>query len=588
VITTNPLANKTRKSDAAFEMSGSFAQTESVERETRPAPSHLGTRNAIQPHPPYYLNDFTTVIDGVRARYGDSLSGEEHAYLTKLAALSQPARMLYARLINRRGPFFRVSRLDYPEIGKVAPVIEELVAGGLLVRHFGEPAPVQILACFTYPELKAALRGHDPLQSSRRPELLAWLAQWEGYAAWIGGLLARDPVIAVSASDPFAFLRFLFFGELRSNLSDFVTRALGAIVNETVEPACLRPRFIGRKAMEDAYRMAVLYQAFREVRENRSAIECLHWWKAQAINRDTLSAGQEWFDRLVDRLGRLLERAGESAEAAWLYAQSPVAPARERLARLLMKSGDVALALAVLGDMQAAPSHAEEGYAARQLLARLERRSRRTEARAFEIAGSTLEVDYPAAGVEQAVLAYYRQQGWAGVHSENWLWNASFGLLLWDIIYDSTLGVFHSPFQFAPSDLHNATFYARRGARIEARLEMLAEPADAWGVMRKHFEAKRGVVNPFVAWHDNLLEVMEIMVRRLPGPGHAAALRHLGRNVQRHSCGLPDLFLWNDADYRFVEIKAENDHLSGHQFEWLRVLSNAGINVSLEKVVRPR
>ena len=569
-------------------MSGSFAQSEFVDRETRSASPHAEIRNAIQPHQPYYLNDFMTVIEGVRARYGDNLSVEEHVYLTKLDALSQPARMLYARLVNRRGPFFRVWRLDYPEIGVLAPVIDELVAGAFLVRHSDEPAPAQILACFTYPELKAALRGHDPLRSSRRPELLAWLAQWEGYAVWIGGLLARDPVIGLSASDPFAFLRFLFFGELRSNLSDFVTRALGAIVNEAVEPACLQPRFIGRKAMDDAYRMAVLYQDFRGVRENWSPIECLNWWKSHAINRDALSAGQEWFDRLVDRLGRLLERAGETAEAAWLYVQSPVAPARERLARLLIKSGDARNALALLREMQAAPSHAEEGYAARQLLARLERRSRRTEARAFEIAGSTLELDYPAAGVEQAVLAYYRQRGWAGVHSENGLWNASFGLLLWDIIYDSSLGVFHSPFQFAPSDLHSALFYARREPRIEARLAMLAEPASAFAIMREHFEAKRGVANPFVAWHDDLLGLMEIMVRRLPGAGHAAALRHLGRNIQRHSSGLPDLFLWNDADYRFVEIKAENDHLSGHQFEWLRVLNDAGIKVSLEKVVRPR
>jgi hypothetical protein len=569
-------------------MSGSFAQSQSIDREMRPAPLHPGAHDAIQPHPPYYLNDFTTVIAGVRARYGDRLSVAEQDYLTRLDAVSQPARMLYARLVNRREPFFRVSRIDYPEIGDVAPAIEELAAGGFLVRQFGEPAPVQLLACFTYPELKAALRGHDPIRSTRRPELLAWLAQWEGYGAWIGGLLGRDPVIGLSEADPFAFFRFLFFGELRANLSDFVTRALGAIVNETVEPACLRPRFTGRKAMEDAYRMAVLYQDFRAVRENRSALECLHWWKSQAIDREALGAGQEWFDRLVDRLGRLLERAGETAAAVWLYAQSPVAPARERLARLWIKNGDATNAMALLRQMQAAPSHAEEAYAARQLLARLERRSRRTEARAFEIAGATLEVDYPAAGVEQAVLAYYQQLGWAGVHSENGLWNASFGLLLWDIIYDSTLGVFHSPFQFAPSDLHSAAFYARREARIEARLAMLAEPACALAIMQGHFAAKRGVANPFVAWHDDLPGLMEIMVRRLPGAGHAAALRHLGRNIRWHSSGLPDLFLWNDADYRFVEIKAENDHLSGHQFEWLRVLNDAGIKVSLEKVVRPR
>lgn len=569
-------------------MSVSLAQPQSVDRETRSVPPHPAANDASLLHGPYYLDDFMTVIAGVRARYADCLSQSEHAYLARLDALSQPARMLYARLVNRRGPFFRVARLDYLEIGDVTAVIEELVEGTFLQRHPGENASAQVLACFTFPELKVALRGHNPTRTSRRQELLAWLAQWDGYADWIGGLLARDPVIGMAACDPFPFLRFLFFGELRPNLSDFVTRALGAIVNETVEPASLRPRFVGRQQMDDAHRMAVLYQEFRGIRESQSAIDSLRWWKSHKVSREGLSAGQEWFDRLVDRLGRLLERAGELAEAALLYACSPVAPARERLARLFIKNGNATNAMVVLREMQSAPSHAEESYTARQLLARLERRSRRTEAREFEIAGLTLELDYPAAGVEQAVLARYRLQGWQGVHSENWLWNASFGLLLWDIIYDSTLGVFHSPFQFAPSDLHSTLFYARREPRIEARLAMLAEPDCAFAIMREHFDTKRGVSNPFVAWHDDLLDVMEVMVQRLPGPGHAAALRHLGRNIRRHSSGLPDLFLWNERDYRFVEIKAENDHLSGHQFEWLRVLGDAGIVVSLEKVVRPK
>jgi hypothetical protein len=73
----------------------------------------------------------------------------------------------------------------------------------------------------------------------------------------------------------------------------------------------------------------------------------------------------------------------------------------------------------------------------------------------------------------------------------------------------------------------------------------------------------------------------------VPNDGLIAALRHLALNVRKHSSGLPDLFIWNDSEYRFIEIKAENDHLSGHQYEWLRVMADGGINVSLEKVERP-
>jgi len=535
---------------------------------------------------PYYLNDFMAVIDGVRGQYADLLSADENAYLARLAALSQPARMLYARLVNRRGLYFRVDRLAYPEIGDAETAIRELAAGAFLQRHPGLNAPVQVLACFTCPELKAALRGFDISRARRRPELLDWLGRWDGYEDWICSLLERHPVIVLPASDPFAFLRFLFFGELRQNLSDFVTRALGHIVTETVAPAALRPRFARRCEIDDAYRMAVLYQEFRGLRDCRDSLALLDWWKACDVSREALSAGREWFDRLIDRLGRLLERAGEPVEAAALYATSPAAPARERRARLLIKSGDLPGAVALLREMLDSASHAEEAYAARQLLARLQQRSRRTEARDYEIAGETLRLDYPPAGVEAAVLAHYRQQGWRGVHSENWLWSASFGLLLWDIIYDPALGVFHSPFQFVPSDLHGPDFYALRKPRIEARLAMLAEPMSAFAIMRDHFQAKKGIANPFVAWHDDLPDLLNIMVQRLPAAGHAAALRHIGQNISRHSSGLPDLFLWNASDYRFVEIKAENDHLSGHQFEWLRLLRHEGINVSLEKVQR--
>jgi hypothetical protein len=547
---------------------------------------------AAMDHPPqlpavYYLDDFMTVIEGVRSRYADHFGDPEYAYLERLRALSRAARMLYARLVNRRGPFFRVARLDYPEIGDVAAAARELVGAGFLAWQVGADAPAAVLGCFTCPELQAELHAHTQVRTARRAELVAWLGQWTGYGVWISGLLSCQPVVALPAADPFPFWRFLFFGELRPNLSDFVTRALCHIVTETVETTALRPLFGNRQQMEDAYRMAVLYQQFKTASEHQTSVEMLGWWQQHAINREDLAAGHAWFDRLVDRLGRALERAGETRSAAALYASSPVAPARERLARILIKSGDAETAVILLREMLAVPNDAQEQYAARQLLARLEQRSGRTQARDFERMATTLVLDYPPGGVEAAALAHYRHQGWNGVHSENWLWKASFGLLLWDIIYDAELGVFHSPFQFAPSDLHQPGFYQRRRQRIEARLAILAEPACAIAVMVKHFQAKRGVANPFVTWQDDLPELLEIMVRRLPAAGHAAALRHLGQNIARHSSGLPDLFLWTPTTYRFVEIKGENDHLSGHQFAWLRVLGDAGIDVGVEKIIRP-
>jgi hypothetical protein len=549
--------------------------------------------------PDYYLDHFTQVTEGVQARYDFLLTPEERRHLARLDALSAPARMLYARLVNRRGPCFRVEKLAYPEIGPLDPPLSELLRDGLLdpCREMPDPAlRERLFACFTHLELKTELKAdlkaglgrHVPPRHARKDELLTWLGTWDGGSAWLAAFLAKHMVVSIPKADPWPFLRFLFFGAMRDNLADFVTRALGQIVTETIDTSQLTAHFASRQEADDAYRMAALYAEFRRVRSQQTARQTLDWWQAQAVDRAALAAGADWFDRLIDRLGRLLEREGQAEAALALYATSPVAPARERRTRLLIKKGESGAASALLHAMRDAPCHAEEAYAARQLLARLEKTAKRSEARHYQHGSRRLVLDYLDGGAEAAALAHYRAQGWQGVHSENWLWNAGFGLLLWDIIYDPGTGAFHSPLQMAPADLHGPAFYARRQSAIETRLAMLTEPAAAASLVRRHFEAKQGLINPFVCWHDDLPDLLGIMLHRLPPLGLAAALRHLARDVRRHSSGLPDLFLWNESDYRFIEIKAENDHLSGHQYEWLRLLDEAGIRVSLEKIERPR
>lgn len=543
--------------------------------------------------PAYYLRDFDCVADGVRRLYAALLTPEEQEYLARVKRLSMPARQLHARLVNRKGPYFRRARLCYPEIGALDAPLAELAAEGLAVRCAVLPEAElreRLLACFTLPELRAEL---SPRAAPRtRAALLGWLAAWEGFDAWMAEVLARHEVVGLAADDPWAFLRFLFFGEPRDNLSDFVTRALGHVVTESFAPEHLRPHFATRAAAEDAWHMARLYRRFSEIRDLWPAAEVLAWWHSQRIGRDRLAGGHDWFDRLVDRLGRRLERQKAADAAMALYATSPAAPARERRARLLIKSGQREAASALLREMAAAPCSNEESYAARQLLARLANEARHSEGRQLQRESRSLTLPYaPRSGfgggsVEAAVLAHYRAQGWQGVHSENWLWNASFGLLLWDIIYDPSLGVFHSPLQFAPSDLYGPEFYGRRNTRIEARLDMLRRPAEALAVISKNLAAKQGIANPFVAWHDGLREILAIMLARVPGDAHAAVLRQMARNPRHHARGFVDLFIWNDRDYRFIEIKSENDKLAPHQFEWLRFFAKAGINVSLENVRR--
>jgi hypothetical protein len=537
----------------------------------------------------YYLAHFRQVLEAVRARHGFLLDPAEQAHLDRITALSVPAQMLYARLVNRRGPCFRQDRLSYPEIPRLDAAIAELSSQALLTPCDTEPEAElrpRLYSCFTLPELRASLADHYPQRPSRKGDLLAWLEGWDGRPAWLTALLTRHSVLLLPAADPWPFFRFLFFGELRDNLADFVTRELGFTVTESVEPEKLRPRFESRRAAIDAYRMACLYARFRNLRDAQPALETWHWWQAQAVDRAELTAGLPHFDRLVDRLGRRLERANELAASLSLYATSPVAPARERQARLLLKAGRQTEAIGILQRMTEHPSDAEEAYVARQLLARLGKTARRSEARQYQQNGQQILLEDGGESVEAATLGHYRRAGWHGVHSENWLWNAAFGLLFWDIIYDADVGAFHSPLQFAPADLHEPGFYDRRQAAIEQRLCLLHDPSASFALIARHHEQKAGLANPFVYWHADLLALIRIMIHRVPAPGLGAILRRLAQDVKRRSRGFPDLFLWTAADYRFVEVKSENDQLSAAQYQWLRFFAEAGIPVALENVRR--
>ena len=363
-----------------------------------------------------------------------------------------------------------------------------------------------------------------------------------------------------------------------------MTRELGHVVTESIAAGKLTAQFQARRQAVDAYRMACLYAEFRLLRDEQPPLETLRWWQAQGIERADLAAGLQTYDRLVDRLGPRLERAGEAAAALSLYETSPQPAARNRRARLLLKAGRREEAVGLLRALAADPHHAEAAYEARQRLARLDRTARRSEARTYQRLADTIVIETAASTVEAATLAHYRRAGWDGAHSENWLWNAIFGLLFWDIIYDADIGVFHSPLQRAPADLHDPAFYERRRSAIEARLGLLGSAGAGFAIVARHHDAKLGLANPFVSWQPDVLALIRLMMERIPPAGLAAVLRRLAQDIRGRSRGFPDLFLWTASDYRFVEVKSANDQLSATQYEWLRFFESAGLSVSLSNI----
>ena len=537
----------------------------------------------------YYRDHFWQVVDCVVQRHGFLLAKNEIAYIDTLRNLSLDAVSLYIRMVNRKGPYFRVNKLEYADITCLKTAITELQKHSLIFDYrLGNQIDTTLLNCFNHKELYSFLKGYSFKRFAKKAEFCEWISSWDEAHNWLQHVLKYEPVIHLSNQDLWPFLKFLFFGELTDNLSGFVVRELGHVVNVDLSNAELQPLFCARNEAENAYNLANIYQQFRLLRDDSEPADIYQWWLSLAIERQNLSGiALQFFDRLVSRLGRLLERKGEAELAMQLYQTSPVAPSRERLARLYLKFAEGEKAKLLLNEMLDS-DNAEEAYIARQLLARIWKTRKRSDARELQNQGVMLELDYLTGHAEIAVIEYYQTQNWQGIHCENWLWNNLFGLFFWDIIYDVSYGSFNQPLQLAPADLYKMEFYQKREAAFDERLDLINNVDESLAFMQQVYAANNGTTNPFVNWHESILSLIEILLKRVSANSLKSILKHMAMDVKLRRRGFPDLFIWNDDNYRFIEVKAAGDQISPQQFNWLKFFAEAGVNCSVQRVCKTR
>ena len=67
----------------------------------------------------YYLKNFRCVLTFVESRYQDLLTDNEKDYIDAFQFLDENAQRLYARLMLRKGPFFRSDKLNYLKLKRL-------------------------------------------------------------------------------------------------------------------------------------------------------------------------------------------------------------------------------------------------------------------------------------------------------------------------------------------------------------------------------------------------------------------------------------------------------------------------------------
>lgn len=517
-----------------------------------------------QPPPPdYYARNVHYLLDEVQRRSGGLLSAAERHLICAFTAASVPAQRLFARLLTRRRPWLRLDSLNYGEVDDVQAAVIELCRAGLV--EYLPPAPADaVLGLMVRAELDAAFPA---IRARTRPEWLECCLSRYPDPLIRARIAHRHPWIGVRARRAFATCQVLFFGGDGQDLSTFVMQDLGI---HTYEPYPLdrhtRP-FPQRHALERYLLCRRLSADAGRLDEMPHLAEPIR----RALRPPAVSRmEQRARDRLLNKVGRWHERRGEVAEAKECYGLSTSHPARERLARLLHRQGNVAGVRALLERMRADPWAPEEEDFAERFPGR--RRARHPALTTCTLPGATPE------HIEGHALALLTANGGRGWHLENLLPLGLAGLAFWDEIFAPVAGAFSHPFQLAPRDLFWPDFARARRQALEARIASLAAPGAFEKRLRCVFHQKHGIANRLVHWGALTPALLDTVLANVPHDVLANLATHTIGNLHRARTGFPDLLvIYGPGAWEVVEVKGPNDQLQPAQRVWLATLATLSV-----------
>ncbi|UTV26678.1 VRR-NUC domain-containing protein [Photobacterium atrarenae] len=528
--------------------------------------------------PDYYLHNFHQLLDTVEQCYQDLLSETELQWIATFRDLPADGQMLYVRLLSRKGEYFRLDKLSYPEIGDLTIAATHLAEQGLIERNQSEWPAEQLALLFTKPELLRLFPALTPFKQGRKPQLLAALA---AHAPSPNDF--REDIIRICHQQHLSTFLLLFFGNRHQDLSQFVLTDLGLHQFESYPIDRDSRLFSEREQIEQWLTLTDLSDQYWQAKERKDLdqIQALAPQLPAAFTWPPLERKRQ---KLINLIARDLERVEQVEAALALFRQSQLPPSRERQARLLDKFGEPHNALLLVQQMRQSPHNEEEADVASRLEKKLCRQLNQpySPVTAPVIAENHLQLPQHGLRVELAVAEYYSAQGWQVFFSENSLLCGLFGLAFWDIIFAPIPGAFLNPYQRGPRDMFQPDFTQQRQAQIKRRLADIAQ--GRWQHWHSVYEKKHGLSNDWVNWSLLSPELLTLSTSSFPGPLLARLFERILFDPRYNRSGLPDLILFKSGGYRWVEVKGPGDKLQHNQIRWLRAFAELAIPVSVDYV----
>ncbi|KAG9446705.1 hypothetical protein H6P81_012833 [Aristolochia fimbriata] len=571
-----------------------------------------------------YQRNFCCLIQEVLKRHSHLFTNDEKSFLESFYSLSDGSQRLFIRLYSRKGPWFRMSNISYPEISDSWQAVEQLCALGFLITFESMKMPSNsdvndVLDVLTAPELREIfdLALLKSIQCTRKKELVRWLsASYEdGTCPGLPRMVSErtSGCVQISSASESLFWRIqrLFFLNGKQDLSAFLLIDLGLVKYPSYICNISFPIFPSRAdliAYEEAIGVAQLIDQSIDDNNMEMAMRCIDvsdhhisdmdhklprtWFScfsASWIHSKVVSLGVSLLERdrrykdAIKLLKRLLSRfTSDGRRGYWTL----------RLSMDLEHMGLINESLVVAEEGVQDPCvRAGSRVALQRRVLRLGKPPRRwkTPTYAVTINRKIKEVhvrgrplnceaglksrfygeDGEQYGVEELALQYYAGEGgWKGVHTESGIWMTIFGLLMWDIIFADVPDVFQTKFQTAPLDLPTDSFYTSREGLIESQLEKIFNGM-AEEMLIISWESNFSTACLGVNWARHSLDDLRAVVTCTGGPCLASFCRHLAKDYQSWSSGMPDLLLWRfikeRGEVKLVEVKGPRDRLSEQQ-----------------------
>lgn len=193
--------------------------------------------------------------------------------------------------------------------------------------------------------------------------------------------------------------------------------------------------------------------------------------------------------------------------------------------------------------------------------------------------------------VEEVAMEYYRNQGYNAIWAENDYWWMIYALLFWDIIFmktDTCTSVPMSDPRFEehyalltthrmmdmPHDFFKPTFYTVRKKHIDQRLRSFMKLDISYEIEKSYNKHYGEFCRPIEDWDKFTLNELTIATKLLRSEQIISIMYMLVIDFNRFRSGFPDLIVFNNNDFFFVEVKSKKDTLSQNQLDNHYYLTN--------------